>query len=172
MGNISLDRWLDIIGIVLAFVGFLTVLTLLSSTKSSWVAAWMTLLAQAFGWGMYVFPFALIVTGLWLILRNFERIPSLHRAALGLCLAVFDLLVDLPPSFTGSTRWPWACDLAAKAAATWVAVLLRACSRAGPRRRGGGAGRLAGGRSGDGAGPTVLELFAWLPPIFARWTAR
>ena len=42
----------------------------------------MRLFGQMFGWGIYILPVALIVMGLWLILRRIEKLPplSLERA--------------------------------------------------------------------------------------------
>ena len=73
--RLSLDRKLDIIGIFLALVGLVTLLSLVSVNRSSLTSAWIGLLDRAFGWGTYLLPGALLLVGLWLILRNFERIP-------------------------------------------------------------------------------------------------
>jgi hypothetical protein len=104
--GLSLDRKLDILGIALALVGLLTLLALPSSSHGSLTGGWMTLIGQAFGWGMYLFPLSCLGIGLWLVLRNFERIPqiSVERLA-GLLLMYASLLVILhfiflPPSRT------------------------------------------------------------------------
>ncbi len=75
--GLSLDRKLDILGMVLILVGVLTLLILLSAINSQATGLWSLALARLFGWGMYLFPFGLIVGGLWLVLRNFERIPQM-----------------------------------------------------------------------------------------------
>jgi S-DNA-T family DNA segregation ATPase FtsK/SpoIIIE len=75
--GISADRKMEIIGILLAMVGLLTGLSLLSSNPSSITGAWTSVLLNAFGWGVYFFPLALILVGLWIVLKNFERIPQL-----------------------------------------------------------------------------------------------
>jgi S-DNA-T family DNA segregation ATPase FtsK/SpoIIIE len=75
--GISLDRKLDIVGISLALVGILTLLSFLSATNGSLTGVWVTNLAKLFGRGMYIFPIGLLLIGLWLLLRNFERIPQL-----------------------------------------------------------------------------------------------
>ena len=42
---------------------------------------------------MYLFPIGLMATGLWLVLRNFERVPQLAvERLLGLALLYLDLL--------------------------------------------------------------------------------
>ncbi len=75
--GMSLDRKLDLIGIVMLFVGFLTLLSLISVSHNLITAKWLTLLSRAFGWGVYLFPAGLVIVGLWLVLRSFQRIPHL-----------------------------------------------------------------------------------------------
>ncbi len=71
----SLDRKLDLAGIITLFVGFLTLLSLISASHNLITARWLTFLGKAFGWGAYLFPAGLITVGLWLVLRNFQRVP-------------------------------------------------------------------------------------------------
>jgi S-DNA-T family DNA segregation ATPase FtsK/SpoIIIE len=94
--RISPERRLDILGGALALAGLLTLVALLSSTRSSLTGGWLHLLALIFGWGSYVLPIALIVFGGWLVLRKVERLPtfSAGRAA-GLILLFLWLLVIL-----------------------------------------------------------------------------
>jgi S-DNA-T family DNA segregation ATPase FtsK/SpoIIIE len=92
----SLDRKLDITGIVLALLGILTLLSLLSPIKSSLIGGWVNTLGVTFGLGTYLFPFGLIVCGLWLVLRNFERIPQLAiERLLGFVLLFLNFLAFL-----------------------------------------------------------------------------
>jgi len=94
--GISLDRKLDILGIGLVLVGILTLLSLISSNNSSLVGGWVSALELAFGLGGFVFPFALLVGGLWLVLRNFERVPQLAlERLLGLVLLFANFLAVL-----------------------------------------------------------------------------
>jgi S-DNA-T family DNA segregation ATPase FtsK/SpoIIIE len=95
----SLDRKLDITGIILAIVGLLILLVLISSNRSPGSQDILTYLAMLFGWGAYLLPIAMIAVGLWLVLRNFERIPrlSLERMTgiilfFGALLAFFQFL--------------------------------------------------------------------------------
>jgi len=94
--GLSLDRKLDIAGTLLALVGLLTLLSLLSSSRSSLTGAWVTTLSTLFGFGLYFLPMTLIGVGLWLVLRNFERIPwpALERL-LGLAMLYLAALVLL-----------------------------------------------------------------------------
>jgi len=92
----SLDRKLDIIGIFLVVIGLLTGLSLLSATNSPLTGSWVSGLRKAFGLGAYLFPGTLIVAGLWLVLRDFERIPRLGlERLLGIGLLFFNILAGL-----------------------------------------------------------------------------
>jgi S-DNA-T family DNA segregation ATPase FtsK/SpoIIIE len=68
---------LDIAGIISVFIGLILLLSLLSANNSAVTGGILSFFRQAFGLGVYVFPFAMLLGGLWLILRNFERIPQL-----------------------------------------------------------------------------------------------
>jgi S-DNA-T family DNA segregation ATPase FtsK/SpoIIIE len=84
---------MDILGIVLALVGLLTLLSLLSSSRSTITGAWVTILSQVAGWGAFVLPLALLALGLWLVFRNVERLPALSGVRLaGIGLVYLNLL--------------------------------------------------------------------------------
>jgi S-DNA-T family DNA segregation ATPase FtsK/SpoIIIE len=80
--QLSPERRLDVVGIALSAVGALILLGLLSANRSAIIGGFIFLLAQLFGWGVYVLPFGLLVFGLWLVFRKIERIPplSIERA--------------------------------------------------------------------------------------------
>ncbi len=67
----SLDRKLDITGIILALVGLVILLVLISSNRSPGSQDILTYLAQLFGWGAYLLPVAMMAVGLWLVLTEF-----------------------------------------------------------------------------------------------------
>ena len=91
--GISLDRKLDIAGIGLALVGLLTLLSLASSARSALIGGWVSLIQKTFGWGMYLLPLALITVGVWLVVRNFERVPSVSvERLIGVSLLFANLL--------------------------------------------------------------------------------
>lgn len=81
--NLSIDRRLDLIGVVLALAGLLTLLSLISAERSALTGGLIRFLEQLFGWGIYILPVGLIAVGLWLVLRNMESIPafSIERVA-------------------------------------------------------------------------------------------
>ncbi|MBN1535992.1 MAG: DNA translocase FtsK 4TM domain-containing protein [Anaerolineales bacterium] len=91
--RLSLDRKIDLIGIVLAFIGLLTLLSLASASQGSLTGELVGFLNQGFGWGMYFFPLGLLLIGLWLVLRTYERVPriSLERIS-GIVLLFANLL--------------------------------------------------------------------------------
>ena len=72
----STERKLDILGVLLALVGFLTLLSLFSATQSSLTGAWVQLLRWITGWGTFILPLAFIFLGLWLVLRRIDRLPA------------------------------------------------------------------------------------------------
>jgi S-DNA-T family DNA segregation ATPase FtsK/SpoIIIE len=74
--SLSIDRRLDIIGVVLALIGLLTLLSLISAERSALTGGLIHFLGQVFGWGVFILPAGLIVIGVWLILRNIERVPT------------------------------------------------------------------------------------------------
>ena len=81
LGSISPERKLDIAGSVIALVGLLTLLSLLSIQRGLLTGLWIKTLANLFGWGVYVLPIGLMAVGLWLVFRHIEHIPipSLER---------------------------------------------------------------------------------------------
>lgn len=81
--KISNERKLDILGVVIALVGFLTILGLLSSQRSQVTGWWVNAISQVAGWGTFVLPVALLIIGLWLILRNLEDLPLLSAERIG-----------------------------------------------------------------------------------------
>lgn len=105
--GLSLDRKLDILGVALVLVGLLTLLSLLSPVNGSLTGAWVGAIGSLFGWGMYLLPFALLLGGGWLVLRNFERIPRppLERVV-GVVLLLIVLLAGIHASLGASTQLP------------------------------------------------------------------
>jgi DNA segregation ATPase FtsK/SpoIIIE, S-DNA-T family len=141
LSGISPERRLDLLGTFLALVGLLTLLSVLSANKGSLTGWWVGILAGLVGWGVYVLPVALLIVGIWLILRNYERLPLLALERLvGILLLYINLLAFL--------------DLAAG-------------SLDGSAPAGGGGGAIGGGilhTLADllGTPGTIIVLLAWL----------
>lgn len=92
--DLSPERKLDLLGIVLALTGLVILLSLISSSRSALTGAAVSFFSFFFGWGGYILPVALILFGLWLVLRKIETIPpvSVERIT-GLLLLSLWLLV-------------------------------------------------------------------------------
>jgi S-DNA-T family DNA segregation ATPase FtsK/SpoIIIE len=75
--NLSAERKLDVVGIILTFIGVIIFLGLISANRSVLIGGAILFLLQIFGWGAYILPIGLLVFGLWLVLRKIERIPAL-----------------------------------------------------------------------------------------------
>jgi len=96
VGGISTERKLDFVGILLALTGLLTLLSLVSGQRGSLTGWWISLLGRVVGWGVYLLPPALIGVGIWLILRNVDRLPAISAARLsGITLFFLNLLAWL-----------------------------------------------------------------------------
>ncbi|MBN1304189.1 MAG: DNA translocase FtsK 4TM domain-containing protein [Anaerolineales bacterium] len=92
--SLSVDRKLDIIGVILGLLGLILGLSLMTTNRSMITGGLVNLLVRMFGLGAYILPLALFFTGLWLILRNIEKVPrfSLERTV-GVTLLFFNLLI-------------------------------------------------------------------------------
>ncbi|MHB8855257.1 MAG: FtsK/SpoIIIE family DNA translocase [Bellilinea sp.] len=101
--SISNDRKLDILGVFLALVGFLTLLSLISSENGTLTGMWISTLNKISGWGTFVLPVGLIIIGLWLVMRNVEQLPLLSTERIfGIVLLYLNLLAWLH-FFAGGT---------------------------------------------------------------------
>jgi S-DNA-T family DNA segregation ATPase FtsK/SpoIIIE len=91
--QLSPERRLDVIGIVLVAVGALILLGLISANRSIFIGGAIFFLSQIFGWGVYILTLGLLVFGLWLVFRKIERIPPLSlERFLGSVILYFWLL--------------------------------------------------------------------------------
>ncbi len=102
--QLSAERKLDVVGIILAFAGFIILLGLISAKRSAVIGGVIFFLSQIFGWGVYVLPLGLLVFGLWLVFRKIERVPplSLERAVGSIIL--FLLLLTVLHTFVATAE--------------------------------------------------------------------
>ena len=93
--NLSAERKLDVVGIILAFVGVIIILGLVSAKSSLIAGGAIKFISQIFGWGVYILPIGLLVFGLWLVFRKIERIPplSIERAVGSVILFLWFLTI-------------------------------------------------------------------------------
>ena len=94
--QLSLDQKIDIVGYILIALGGLTILSMVSSQQAELPRQWIGWLQDIFGLGYFVVPLVLLVLGLWLLLRKFEKTPRLTREQIaGLMLLFVIALMSL-----------------------------------------------------------------------------
>jgi S-DNA-T family DNA segregation ATPase FtsK/SpoIIIE len=85
---------MDILGVVMALLGLLTLLSLFSANNGGLTGYWINTLKSIFGWGVYILPIGLTVLGAWLVARNVDRLPELSlERIVGILLLFIGLLV-------------------------------------------------------------------------------
>jgi S-DNA-T family DNA segregation ATPase FtsK/SpoIIIE len=77
LAGIPPQRRIDIWGIVLIVIGLLTLISLFTQSSGSLTGWWIRNLGKVIGWGVYLLPLVFISFGLWMLLRNIEKIPNL-----------------------------------------------------------------------------------------------
>ncbi len=101
--GLSLDRKLDIFGIILVVLGVITLLSLFSSDNAAPLAAILNAMAQLAGAGRWGLPIGFILVGGWVVLRKygdrlprveFERLAGVLMLYLGLLLTLHLFAVD------------------------------------------------------------------------------
>jgi S-DNA-T family DNA segregation ATPase FtsK/SpoIIIE len=96
LANIPPERRIDIIGIILALIGLLTLISLFTQQTGSVTGWWVDNLSKVIGWGVYILPLALLILGLWLLLRNIEKFPELSLERL---VGIFLFFINLTTWF-------------------------------------------------------------------------
>src|SRR5512147_9750 len=87
--QLSLDQKLDILGLLLIGLGGLTILSMISSQQGEVPRQWIGFLRDIFGVGFFVVPIVLLLLGLWLVLRKFEKTPRLTREQIAGLIVLF-----------------------------------------------------------------------------------
>ncbi len=90
--RISAERKLDLLGVLLALIGLLTLLALFSPTRGAVTGWWVKALTIIAGWGMVILPIGLIGFGLWLVFRRIEKFPALSA---GRVFGIISLYINL-----------------------------------------------------------------------------
>ncbi len=94
--RLSPERKLDVVGIILSFIGIIIFLGLISANRSKPVELALGFLFQFFGWGIYILPLGLLLFGLWLVFRKIEKIPPLsYERAVGSGILFFWFLTAI-----------------------------------------------------------------------------
>ncbi len=169
--GLSLDRKLDLAGVGMALVGLLTLLSLLSPARSGLTSMWVNLWRTTLGWGVYFFPLVLILLGIWLVARNFERVPRLDAERLfGLFTLFLILLVVM--HLTVSPAGKEAANLVAEEGRGGgkIGAALMVFLESGVGTVGMVTILVAGFVVGLALtlDMSVVEIFAWVPPLILR----
>ncbi len=99
--NISTERQLDLLGLVLALFGLFLGLIIFSISRSPFTESVYEVFDGFVGYGIYLLPLAFIWVGGWLVLRKIENIPAFtFKRGLGYTLTLLFLIVVLD-IFTG-----------------------------------------------------------------------
>lgn len=94
--RISPDRKLDALGVLLAVAGLALFLSLISAQNGLLSRLILTTLRKFLGWGSLAVPIAMVIVGIWLILRRLERLPLPSAPRLvGLGLLYWNALTGL-----------------------------------------------------------------------------
>ncbi len=93
VGNLTLDQKIDFIGGLMAVIGILSLVAFFARNNgpvTMWVAKTM---AQIAGWGGFIIPVGLTIGGLYLVFRNFDRLPHLSGGrSVGVILLYLNVL--------------------------------------------------------------------------------
>ncbi len=167
--KLSPERKLDVLGIILAAIGAVILLGLISANRSLLIGGAIFFLAQIFGWGVYILPLGLLVFGLWLVLRKIERIPPLSIERVIGSIILFVWLLTLLHSFKADAATAEAVALTGVGGGALGALFLRILWNS---LGSGGAYIALFGWLIIGIAvlldKSVQELFYWLTPIIAR----
>ena len=89
---ISEERKLDILGIILALLGVLFFISLITR-NNPFSGSIASALYESSGWGTFLLPLGLFALGIWFILRNNNRLPMLSvERIVGIILAFLTLV--------------------------------------------------------------------------------
>ena len=164
--SLSPERKLDLIGILLALVGLIILLSLLSANHGSLTGWLVGTLSQGVGWGLYPLPVGLLLIGAWMVLRNLESLPQLSIERLvGAGLLYLNLLAWLHLLAGGSV------ELASSGAGGgYVGYLISGGLNATLGAAGGVIALAAWALIGLALAldVSIPELFRWAPPLIAR----
>ncbi|HCS39416.1 MAG TPA: cell division protein FtsK [Anaerolineaceae bacterium] len=93
IGNLTTDQKIDFVGGLMAVIGILSLVAFFArnnGTLTMWVAKTM---AQIAGWGGFIIPVGMTIGGLYLVFRNFDRLPRLSGGrSLGVILLYLNVL--------------------------------------------------------------------------------
>ncbi|MEA1977433.1 MAG: DNA translocase FtsK 4TM domain-containing protein [Chloroflexota bacterium] len=105
-GILTRERKTNLLGLFLLVVGFLTILSLLTTQEGLIGNVWVNLLQQTFGWGMFIVPLALILGGAGILLRKLRgRLPGVEPEKIVGAASFFLLALVLMHALLGATTF-------------------------------------------------------------------
>ncbi|MCK4742115.1 MAG: DNA translocase FtsK 4TM domain-containing protein, partial [Anaerolineales bacterium] len=105
-GILTRERKTNLLGLFLLVIGFLTILSLLTTHQGLIGSAWVRLLQQTFGWGMFIVPLALIIGGAGILLRKMRgRLPGIEPEKIVGSVSFFLLTLVLMHALLGATTF-------------------------------------------------------------------
>ncbi|MCK5318913.1 MAG: DNA translocase FtsK 4TM domain-containing protein, partial [Anaerolineales bacterium] len=105
-GILTRERKTNLLGLFLLVIGLLTILSLLTTQQGLIGSAWVRLLQQTFGWGMFIVPLALIIGGAGILLRKLRgRLPGIEAEKIVGAASFFLLTLVLMHALLGATNF-------------------------------------------------------------------
>ncbi|MCK5054572.1 MAG: DNA translocase FtsK 4TM domain-containing protein, partial [Anaerolineales bacterium] len=105
-GILTRERKINLLGLSLLVIGLLTILSLLTTQQGLIGSAWVRLLQQTFGWGMFIVPLALIIGGAGILLRKLRgRLPGIEAEKIVGAASLFLLTLVLMHALLGATSF-------------------------------------------------------------------
>ena len=93
LSGIPPQRRSDILAVVILLVGLLTLISLFTQDTGKITGWWVNSLSKIIGWGVFIFPIGLMGLGIWILLRNNEKLQKLSLERLiGILLFFINLL--------------------------------------------------------------------------------
>ncbi|MCJ7568704.1 MAG: DNA translocase FtsK 4TM domain-containing protein, partial [Anaerolineales bacterium] len=100
------ERKTHLLGLFLLVVGLLTILSLFTTQQGLIGSAWVSLLQQTFGWGMFIVPLVLIIGGAGILLRKLSgRLPGIEPEKVVGVISSFLLSLVLMHALLGATAF-------------------------------------------------------------------
>ena len=123
--RMSVNHRLDLVGVILALLGFSTLLILASIARSPVTDLWVIFLTRSFGWGRWIFPAALLIIGIWLVVRNQESVPHISIERITGILLLFFWFLAIFQVFTSDPAHKVVFTEGAIGGGYWGALFMR-----------------------------------------------
>ncbi len=123
--EVSEDRSLDVMGLVLVVLGLIFALSLFAREDTA-ITNWISSVLRWFaGWGVWVIPVALVVWGLFTLLRRMETLPHLPFEQLAGLVMLYINVLAFFHFFAGGSQNPYPLAEAGQAGGIVGGIALR-----------------------------------------------